>query len=259
MSGGNSFAAFAATYQENESNPGSGETNSQFSSFFMQKNSVEGVQQSFSSFFATAQKSSQEFLENPTRNNLIKAFSAPFGENKSEDIDIESQLDAPNTSPDSLNNLSRSQKFKSFVLCLLLSGFFFSMAIFFFPTVIIMPQKFAFCFTMGSILFMLSFAIFQGPSVFARNLISKDSAPFLAAYIFSILGTIYSTLFWKNYFIILFCSGAQVTSLLWYGATYLPGGRMGLQLMFSMIKNVVSKGLIPCCKMGFNGFKKLFN
>jgi hypothetical protein len=49
-------------------------------------------------------------------------------------------------------------RFKMFVACLLLALFFMGLGSMFLPMVVLRPHKFAFCFTMGSLLFMGSFA-----------------------------------------------------------------------------------------------------
>jgi ABC-type amino acid transport system permease subunit len=59
--------------------------------------------------------------------------------------------------------LSYSQRFKGFVVTLLLSVAFFLLAFFVgLPVVVIRPHKFALCFTLGSLCFMASFAMLRG-------------------------------------------------------------------------------------------------
>jgi hypothetical protein len=62
-----------------------------------------------------------------------------------------------NSSALSMSMMSGTQ-FKIFVACLLLAFFFMGLGSVFLPLVVLRPHKFAFCFTMGSILFMASFA-----------------------------------------------------------------------------------------------------
>jgi ABC-type amino acid transport system permease subunit len=70
----------------------------------------------------------------------------------------------PTAEADSLIlGLSYSQRFKGFVVTLLLSVAFFLLAFFVgLPVVVIRPHKFALCFTLGSLCFMGSFAMLRG-------------------------------------------------------------------------------------------------
>ena len=139
-----------------------------------------------------------------------------------------------------------------------LSLFFFLLAGMFLPTVILLPQKFVFCFTLGSICFMTAFAMIQGPKDFIVGLFEKDRLPFTAAYIGSILGTLYSCLFLKWYIVIFGFSALQVMSLAWYAATYLPGGRYGVALIYRAVKGIITQGCVPCFKLIVAMFQKLF-
>jgi len=55
------------------------------------------------------------------------------------------------------------QRWKHFVLLLLLSGLMFVIAGLFLPLVLLRPQKFCLFFTLGSVLSMASFAVLRGP------------------------------------------------------------------------------------------------
>ena len=55
--------------------------------------------------------------------------------------------------------------------------------------VMVFPSKFALSFTMGSVTFMGSFAVAQGPSRYLRSLCARERLPFTLAYLASMAGT----------------------------------------------------------------------
>eukprot|EP00514_Thraustochytrium_sp_LLF1b_P013080 CAMPEP_0184540690 /NCGR_PEP_ID=MMETSP0199_2-20130426/860_1 /TAXON_ID=1112570 /ORGANISM="Thraustochytrium sp., Strain LLF1b" /LENGTH=263 /DNA_ID=CAMNT_0026934331 /DNA_START=102 /DNA_END=894 /DNA_ORIENTATION=- len=139
----------------------------------------------------------------------------------------------------SVNALSRSERFKGFVLLLALSGFFFTLALVFLGTVIIFPAKFAFPFSMGSIFFMASFALIKGPTAWAKSVCSLAQLPFTVAYFASILGTLYACLVWRSYIFTMIFSGVQLCALGYYAFGNMPGGKYGLRLAASFLRQVV--------------------
>jgi len=156
-------------------------------------------------------------------------------------------------------SLSRSQRFKGFVGMLCLSGFFFLLSSFFFPVVLVVPAKFAFTFSLGSICFMMAFALMQGPTAWAKAVCSYERLPFTIAYYGSIFGTFYSAVVWRRYLVIVFFSWVQIGCLIWYGATYLPGGRMGLRLIYKFVVQFTTNFMYPCIKASISCMSKLFN
>lgn len=157
------------------------------------------------------------------------------------------------------NEISRSDRFKYFIGSLLLSFFFFLLSGLFFPAVLVVPQKFVFCYTLGSIFFMSAFAMVQGPSDFFKGLMKADRLNFTVAYFTSVVGTLYTCLFWKTYLGIIFFSWLQILSLGWYAATYLPGGRTGVALISRFLRSFFSNGCVPCFKLVVKMFQKLFS
>lgn len=237
MKGQNGFTSFMKQYESNA------ESGAEGTDLFRSNTSTESY---FTDFFATAQESLTEGSNQ---------FSEYFGIKKTADIEQGLGDSADNT----WNEISRSDRFKYFVGFLFVSLFFFTLSTFFFPMVLVVPQKFVFCYTLGSLSFMSAFAMIQGPSDFAKGLLEKERLPFTIAYFSSIVGTLYTCLFWKTYLGILFFSWIQILSLGWYAATYLPGGRTGLRIICRVVKSVFSNGCVPFFKMTITCFKKLFN
>lgn len=65
------------------------------------------------------------------------------------------------------------------------------------------------------------------------HMASKERLPFTAAYMGSLFGTLYAALMMHSYlFSLLFCA-TQIITLIYYVASYFPGGAQGAQMMFS--------------------------
>lgn len=164
-----------------------------------------------------------------------------------------------------LSTSSRTQRLQGFVLLLLASAVLFGMAVLFFPMALLMPAKFATSFTFGSLCFMGAFLVWRGVRPSLIQLLDPERLPFTAAYLLSIgecskrthaharvsgessyrplpassplglivlrppaAGTLYAALFAQSYLLVMVSSVVQIGALLWYGATFIPGGRAGM-------------------------------
>jgi hypothetical protein len=143
--------------------------------------------------------------------------------------------------------LSRSERFKWFIAFLILSLMFFISSLLFFPMAILMPGKFAFSFTMGSLSFMGAFALIQGPAIYCRECFRMERLPFTIAYVGSILGTLYSTVIWHSYIGVVIFASCQICTLAWYGSNNIPGGRTGLMVITTTIKTTCM-GCFKACR-----------
>ena len=171
--------------------------------------------------------------------------------------------------------LSRTERLKGFVICMIVSLIFFALAFFIgLPMVVLAPTKFAISFTLGSISFMLSFAILEGPWEHFKRVFSSERLPFTVSYVFTIIGTLYCSLSWRNYLATVLFSCLQITALLWYvvswcwmlhehrenshtqtrttnhryAATYIPGGTTGMKFLSGLVWSALSNGVVPFCR-----------
>ena len=94
--------------------------------------------------------------------------------------------------------------------CLLLGFFFMGLGSMFLPMVILVPQKFAFCFTLGSLLFMASFAALKGPGAYCKSIMQPDVLPRTVAYFSSMALTIYAAMIARSYILVVIASSIQV-------------------------------------------------
>ncbi len=81
----------------------------------------------------------------------------------------------------------RAQRFQAFVIALVGGIVFVALALFIFlPLLLLAPSKFATSFTLGSLLFIVAFAMLRGPRSVFRQLVSPDKAIFSIIYVASI-------------------------------------------------------------------------
>lgn len=131
------------------------------------------------------------------------------------------------------NAISR-QRWMYFFGGALLGTALMALAFAFLPLIVLAPQKFALLYTLGSLCFLSSFAILRGHAAFLRHLISKSRALFTASYALSLVGTVWASLCYRSYLLTLAFSAAQVTALVWFLLSYIPGGRRALSFAFGM-------------------------
>lgn len=113
---------------------------------------------------------------------------------------------------------------------------FLLMAFFLFlPVLILAPAKFAMTFSIGSALIIASLGALKGWQAMFGHMFSKERMPFTAAYLGSLLGTLYAALMLHSYVFSVVCCVAQVCTLLYYVASYFPGGASGAQAILGGI------------------------
>ncbi|KAF1817504.1 SFT2-domain-containing protein [Eremomyces bilateralis CBS 781.70] len=95
---------------------------------------------------------------------------------------------------------------------------------------VVRPRKFAILWTIGSVLFLASWAVMMGPVPYVKHLLSGPRLPFTAAYFGSIGLTLYFSLKLHSTLLTLISSIAQFVCLLWYLVSYFPLGSQGLRL-----------------------------
>jgi len=100
-----------------------------------------------------------------------------------------------------------------------------------FPTGIFLvkPRKFAILWTMGSVLFLASWAVMMGPITYVQHLSSGPRLPFTAAYFGSIALTLYFSLGLHSTILTLIAAIIQLVCLVWYLVSYFPMGSTGLR------------------------------
>ncbi|KAL9582383.1 MAG: hypothetical protein Q9212_003325 [Teloschistes hypoglaucus] len=109
-----------------------------------------------------------------------------------------------------------------------------------FPVLSVRPRKFAILWSMGSILFLASWAVLMGPIQYAQHLISGPRLPFTAVYLGSITLTLVSAIKLQSTLLTLLSSIVQLAALAWYLVSYFPMGGTGLRFAARFGTNRIS-------------------
>ncbi|GMI04926.1 hypothetical protein TrLO_g15143 [Triparma laevis f. longispina] len=167
------------------------------------------------------------------------------------------------SSPPVLFGLDYATRFRLFICCLLLSSLFFALGfIVGLPALALRPQKFALCFTFGSLTFMTSFAMLKGPAAHIKSMFQPDRIVFTCVYLLSMLLTVFCTFSRggvSGYFLVLGSCSIQLLALLWYLITFLPGGSAGMMMVTSGLKSILAplgRMIVGCGSMCCNSIMK---
>jgi hypothetical protein len=125
---------------------------------------------------------------------------------------------------------------------LLASGIFFVFMAFmlFLPVIVLVPQKFAICFTLGCAFIIGSFFALRGPKNQFTHMTSKERLPFTLGFLCSMMGTLYVSMVLHSYILSVLFSVVQVLALVYYSISYFPGGSTGLKFLSSSLMSTVS-------------------
>jgi hypothetical protein len=120
---------------------------------------------------------------------------------------------------------------------LLASGVFFIFIAFtmFLPVMVLMPQKFAICFTLGCGFIIGSFFALRGPKNQLAHMSSMERLPSTLGFIATMVGTIYVSMVLHSYILSVLFSVLQVLALVYYCISYFPGGSSGMRFLSSAL------------------------
>ncbi|KAL6553565.1 hypothetical protein OROGR_007407 [Orobanche gracilis] len=146
--------------------------------------------------------------------------------------------------PGSFNSATSSIPFGQSLLyfgIFLATGVFFIFIAFtlFLPVMVLKPQKFAVCFTIGCAFIVGSFFALKGPKNQLSHMLSKERLPFTLGFIGSMAGTIYVSMVLHSYILSVLFSVLQVLALSYYAISYFPGGSAGLRFLSSTLASSV--------------------
>lgn len=115
------------------------------------------------------------------------------------------------------------------------------------PLIVLMPHKFAFVFTTGSLCFMASFSVLKGPGALWAHLTAPGRLAISAGYVGSMAGTLWASMWYRSTLLTLGFSGLQIVELLWFFASYIPGGPMVMAYLSDAVKSCCGKLCCGCC------------
>ncbi|PHU07908.1 hypothetical protein BC332_24397 [Capsicum chinense] len=123
----------------------------------------------------------------------------------------------------------------------LAAGVFFIFIAFtmFLPVMVLMPQKFAICFTIGCAFIIGSFFALKGPKNQLTHMTSKERLPFTGVFIGSMVGTVYVSMVLHSYILSVLFSVIQVFALSYYVISYFPGGSAGMKFLSSTLTSSI--------------------
>ena len=140
-------------------------------------------------------------------------------------------------------------RFKYVIYLLGISIIFALLAVFIgIPTLVLRPAKFVICMTLCTLSAAGSVIVLQAPSVFCSNLLKGgllNALPVILL-LFSMIFTIYATIFVHKYIIVIFAGAGQLLCLAFYLASFIPGGSKGLIVLLRMGYVILSTAMMPC-------------
>ncbi|KAG5546753.1 hypothetical protein RHGRI_018808 [Rhododendron griersonianum] len=150
--------------------------------------------------------------------------------------------DIPGSLQSATSNIPSGKSLMYFGL-LLATGVFFIFIAFtmFLPVIVLVPQKFALCFTLGCCLIIGSFFALKGPKNQLEHMLSKERLPFTLGFLSTMVGTIYVSMALHSYILSVLFSILQVIALAYYAVSYFPGGSAGMKFMLSGVSSSILK------------------
>ena len=177
--------------------------------------------------------------------------------------DIATQLEGLSGAlPDNVMSEAFRARIKNSIFLFLAAIFFTVMAVFVgIPTIVLKPAKFVTCIAMATLCIILAIAVMQKPEVFVKSLFSGgivNALPFLLL-VTSLVGTIYVTIFHQSYLNTIASLVFLSVSMIFFMASFIPGGTKGLQVLARAGIVVVRAAVIPmwfvvrkCCESFIN-------
>lgn len=93
-----------------------------------------------------------------------------------------------------------------------------------FPVLALRPTKFALIWLMGSLLFVVSFGILQGPHAYVKHLLGRERILFTSVFFGSVLTTMYCAAILKSTLLTIGASVIEIFAILYYVFSYFPFG-----------------------------------
>ena len=133
------------------------------------------------------------------------------------------------------------------IVFFIIAGCLFTISGFMAEFILIVPQKFAMVFTLGSINFLTSLMFLSGPYSFGKKLLRKKRIVFTLSYIGSLFFTLFFSTLHKSMVMMMICCIWQVVALIFFAFSTIPGGsftiklicRMGIRFFDKCVRNVL--------------------
>ena len=116
------------------------------------------------------------------------------------------------------------------------------------PTIVLRPAKFVVFMSLTTLFAIGSVVVLQTPAAFMKDITNggiEKSLPF-GALVGSQLLTVYVAIFVHKYFYTIMVGALQVLSILYYLASFIPGGTKGLEILLKSGYAMVDTACLPC-------------
>lgn len=143
------------------------------------------------------------------------------------------------TSDPGMFELLRWDRMLIFALCFAGSVCCYLICIFLFPVLSLKPRKFALLWSIGSILFLVSFGVLQGFQAYMVHLFLGTRIIFTIGFGASIILTIVSSVALKSTLLSILFAAIQLLAAVWYAVSYFPLGRQTLNLAGNVARSQV--------------------
>lgn len=115
------------------------------------------------------------------------------------------------------------------------------------PTILLKPSKFVTCVSLATLCAVGGIAVMQKPVVFFQSIFRNGvmgALPIMSLF-GSLIGTIFIVVFKRSYILTMFALVVQTLSMLWFIASFIPGGNKGLQVILKMGYLLIKTALTP--------------
>ncbi|CAE7493825.1 sft2 [Symbiodinium necroappetens] len=137
-----------------------------------------------------------------------------------------------------------TQAWVSFFVLLALGSLLMAASFASLPMLVLAPQKFATVFTTGSACILGALCSLKGVQSFFAHLTSRERLPLSVGYLGSMVGTIWASMWYRSTVLTMAFSVAQISGLLWFFVSYIPGGSYSMGLVCDFLKGAVRH---VCC------------
>ncbi|XP_076023827.1 vesicle transport protein SFT2C [Genypterus blacodes] len=139
-----------------------------------------------------------------------------------------------------LPGMSRKQRLVAFGVCVSFSALCFGLSALYAPLLLLYARKFALLWSLGSLFAIAAVAVLRGPSRLAASL---PSSPGAAVYLCALGGTLYAALSLHSTVLTALGAALQVTVIVGYVVSLLPGGSAGIRFMGGMAASAIKRSV----------------
>mmetsp|Transcript_62677 Transcript_62677/g.102843 ORF Transcript_62677/g.102843 Transcript_62677/m.102843 type:complete len:233 (-) Transcript_62677:18-716(-) len=139
-----------------------------------------------------------------------------------------------------------TQAWITFFVLLVLGGLLMAASFASLPMLLLAPQKFACVFTTGSACILGALCSLKGFNAFVAHLTTRERRPLSMGFLGSMMGTLWASMWCRSGLLTIVFSVVQISSLLWFFVSYIPGGAYAMGLVCDFLKGALRH---VCCNL----------